>query len=885
MDNQLGDNDPYRNMRTAQDEMRPEFLGKKDGKNGSSAVAAESLKNAESEAGGSFYNNGKSSMQEGEENPTGFYNSGAQIQLKNKIKTKKFGKFTVAKAGAAISIVFVIALIGVAVVILGTPLFQIGNIDFNLMDALGFTPTVGILEKQAEYVVKDEMAHGKMPDELAGKLAAHGLTVGQVAANGDFVRTNVYIANVDELKDLAVLGNFQVQPSTGELAMLYDGEVITADKFVAAVESNPVMYADYSAALEIGALYYYGRDADGALSSAGVSRSVFGNWVDTGDEEKNKESYREMLEKGINKSFSLTVGGYAGIGGGDGSDDSDGGDSGGGGSFMESISGGSDASGIVNSVAEKTKDYSSDVATMKGAQLLNTVISASEPYLAAADFMAVEESLQRARIEGTGPVHETMDLLYEENEIEYGGDEVKSSIITTDNFVAAVSSGKYSKAEAEKFSRDRGLLLTGMSDSGIIRDTAMATSGQSKSEMVLGIGNQVAASQDALRVLDDSIDIALIKSNSDSLASFVGGNRIVEGGAFVNKLINTKAVGAMGSDAATVAAYHREEKEVIARKAEAERATKSPFDISSPYTFMGSVARKIANVSMQGKSGSAGGTVVGAIASLAADSARGIYNTAVADGDDDSYTMTYGDYCETVNSAADVAGDIYCTEKSTISLENMEWGKDEWGDIASETGYEEFVLAGMERQATVGVKSADVCERYKDKFNNWLDDLSDKIAGFFGLYTACMRIEDVGTGEKYAFSSSNSNSDSVKRYGAYARYDQVASLLEGRTTAAAKIREEYYAKHPQDNSVSGRLARITGLSKDEAEVALAYADYLTMIARYNPATRYAFDGAKIQRVEPTELLVEHANRVAVDLYVMWHGRTEYDDLRSRVQVV
>jgi hypothetical protein len=114
-------------------------------------------------------------------------------------------------------------------------------------------------------------------------------------------------------------------------------------------------------------------------------------------------------------------------------------------------------------------------------------------------------------------------------------------------------------------------------------------------------------------------------------------------------------------------------------------------------------------------------------------------------------------------------------------------------------------------------------------------------------------------------------------------YDKVSSYLDGTVSKVSAFKEKYYKKHPLDNSRAGKIARISGMTKQEAEVALAYADYLTFIARYNPAERYAF-GVDLLPPDSHEPLVEHASQVAVDLYVMWHGRTEYDDLRTRTRV-
>lgn len=914
---------------------RPDFngdaTGKKDDKrSGDVAQGAEqTLNDAEKKAKevaksatdklGGLYKNGAASLKEGEEKPGGFHYT--ETGKRGKGKT---GKSKIMKASVGL-IIFLVVLVGVAVVALGTPIFQIGTIDFNLMDALGFTGTVGILEKQAEYVIEDEMAHGKVPDELAGKLAAHGLMVGQVASNGDFVRTNVYVANADELKDLAVLGNFQVQESQGELAILYDDKVIRASEFAKTVEANPVMYAAYSEAIDIGALYYYGKDAEEALKDAGVSRSMFADWEDTGNAETNQENFDKIAEKSLNGKSDLTVGGYTGASEAtskvDSSEmrlaveprDTDGdrgnvvspeernnpepvnNDSAGGSSVATptaegveaSLSNSDDASSIINEVAGKITDDTQEVATAKAAQLLNSAVSASEPYLAAKTFMFIESPIQRTRIEGKGPIAELFTAMQKESEVEVstGGEtkKVTASILTDPNFVAAVSSGKYSKSDAAYFSRDAILLATNTGSNGIIHDTTVATEGQKKSDIVLGMGTSVSANEDALKVANGAISLAMVEKGSDLFSSYVGGEWAVEGGGEVSNMINRKAVGAMGSDAPTLTLYNKEVDDVLARKAEAERATKSPFDISSPYTFMGSLARKLSVAILRGnatmKAGGGAGSVVGTIANMTGDSVNGLFGSAMADGVNDGFGMTFGDHCKTVNSAASVEGNIYCSEQSSISLMHMDWGQDEWGKMGEKEGYKKYVLTGMDRMATIGVKSADVCKKYNEEYGGIINNL----LGFLGIYKDCDGVDDdIATGARNTFSSDNKNREKAEEYGAFARYDQVVSLLEGSSTAAARIREEYYAKHPQDNSKAGKLARISGMTKSEAEVALAYADYLTYIAKYDPSTRYAF--GKLEFEKPAGPLVEHAGQVAVDLYAIWHGRTEYDDLRGRIRV-
>ena len=117
----------------------------------------------------------------------------------------------------------------------------------------------------------------------------------------------------------------------------------------------------------------------------------------------------------------------------------------------------------------------------------------------------------------------------------------------------------------------------------------------------------------------------------------------------------------------------------------------------------------------------------------------------------------------------------------------------------------------------------------------------------------------------------------------YARYDITSSIINGTRSEMATIIDDYYDKHPLDNSPEGWLARVSGLTKDEARVAINYSNYLTMIANYNPTTRYAFGGKIIEKPYKLELI--DGSGVDSSIYLAWFGRVEFFDIRNRSFVV
>ena len=667
---------------------------------GAAGGAAGGLKAAETAAAGKNVGAaapGAAAAQAAERAPSGLYSGGGKTEPE-----KKKGKFSLGKISAGAFIVIVVAIIGIGVALIGSPVFMIGMIDYNLQKTLGFTGTESILEKQAEYITGEMLSKGKVPNEYGDDLAEAGINVGQLTANGDFVRTNTFIADIDGKKDIAAIGSgFQVENKDGELAVLFEDEVISADDFVAAVEANPRMYAAYSKAANIKAKYYYSQEVGEIYAEMGLSRHAFHGYESTGDAEKDREKYDEILETVLDKTSDVSMSGFPIEQGGS--------------QFTAQAKG--DASDIIGEVYDGTKGTD---ATEKAAQLLNSAVSANEPYKAAAAFMAVEVPVQQARIQGDGPVNEAMNVLYESTKLTYvdvnTGEEVTKdlSIIDTPNFSAAASEGQFSKEEAANFARDRVLKSTKSAKKDVILDTTVSTDGQKSADTVLGIGLLLDADKSVLDKATNNIEIAMTAKNSEYFKSILGGNRAVEGGAFISSSINSSVIAALPSDSDTVLAYNHEMGEAIARKEAAERATKNPFDISSPNTFLGSIAHSFAAGMTRNRqllNATSVVSAVGSIANVTDDSLSGMLGGAIADGEDSNYLTTFGNDCETTSGVGSKA-DIYCTQTTTITTKYMEKKSEYWEKEIDTDKYEEdFVLPAMDRKSTVGVEDANVCEK------------------------------------------------------------------------------------------------------------------------------------------------------------------------------
>lgn len=848
------------------------FLNKVKGQN--RGEAASTLGEAEKSATGS------SAVSEDSQSGTsrgGWYAGKGQV---GKAGKKSKGKMRI-KAGPSLTIVCLL-LVGMIAIIPNIKNIAIGTLDYGL-DKVGLSEMIEVIKDLAGHILSEKQAKGEVPDKIASDLADSGIIIGQVTENGDFVRTNKYLANTENASEIAATGfDYQEHSSEGELSVLYGDKVIDAEDFVLALESDPKMYSDFSSAMTSTISYFF-YESDEVLETfedIGVNRALFSDWTSTGSEQEDEENLQEILNEEFSDSLSAAI---AGCDGDDGEEDCPSADF--------------DGKGVINRAIELGGDTDNIV------QLLNMAVSAIEPQTAAKVFGVIKETLQRARLNGEGPINALMNLLKRQTSVSYV-DAISNKLVTTiksiletTNFTATISDGGFSKEEAASFGRDQVIIATDTaSSSGIDESIANSTLNDGKGSSIMAVIKRIFGSKDEDRIYksEDSIKRATEEFNAESFTSVYGGNKAIEGGSYLSTAIAQHALGAMPSDAEVIGEYQHKVNELLARKANAERASLSPFDTSSPNTFLGSIVNRVAIASLNHSSGNNSGfmSAVSTIADLTSSSTDSLLGDAMADGGGQNYTSVLG-YCTTPHGAYEAEGDIYCTDLrpfvmkySSYTLEDFKNALpgqiDDNGNIISDNKEDPISLAnyltlGTNREATVGVKSASVCESFDG------DSIASAIGKFFGIYQACSGTpQDVATGAAYVISDKNPNKAKVELFVAYAQYDQVNSLIEMEQSKVSQFKEEYYAKHPKDNSVAGRIARYSGMTKAEAEIAIGYASYLAKLRNYDPSQRYAFNKIDLN-IETPPLIVDDTE-IKETIYCYWQSKIEFSDLRNRNQV-
>ena len=822
---------------------------------------------------------------------------------------------------------------------------KLGTIIRNLSTSLGFDNTADLIEEKCEYVTAEVAKSGKMSEDYFSRLLENDIEVGQVTLAGEFVRTNTYLAYLDE--DIASTDD-SYSSETGELVFRFNGEIITADNFDTAVKSDPVLYAAYSNALDASARYYYSDEVSSIYSELGITRAEFSSYEETSDDEANYESFSELVKQFLNKGNETTIEVEPAENTISKKFDCKG-------ERIISTSSADSGSSLVSKVDAATHDWTEEALSYiydeygniigyvydcvindgtqylpefpatpdtarndEAATLLSTALSSLEPYLATKAFMVVAEPIQQVQAGENGPINQLMNMLDVSTEVtikdaETGGDiTTEESIMTNQNFLAAITFEEYSADEAYNFSRDRTLKMTVMDDEeGIKNDNSATGKQQSAAD-----NDDYEVSYNSLYSASDVLESSIYTDKSETFTSTIGANQIVEGGAMLNNKINS-VIGSLASDSTTIAKYQQEIDTIVARKAEAERATLSPFDITSKNTFLGSIVYNFATAltyySAKSSSNLSVISLSESLVDVTKDSIASITGLVSADNYKDGYLGTNGKNCTTLDTTSgneldstnyDLSGDIYCTQHETVDTDYLsftladflssEIGDDlnSEGEIVDTKYIMKVLVLGSDSGSSVGVSSSEACRR-EDSMGNLLQRLKGKIKDLLGVACSRKQKEDgIATGTAFSLSDSNtkdtlkegvSNSEIAHLSSAYALY-QMAREIVGEANEVSIAREKYYEENPRDTSAAGIIAYYSGMTKEEATIALAYADYLNYLAKYDPSTRYSFVADLIPDSSPLDNLKTESDFYNMT-YALISKEFAYSDVRNRLVAV
>ena len=377
------------------------------------------------------------------------------------------------------------------------------------------------------------------------------------------------------------------------------------------------------------------------------------------------------------------------------------------------------------------------------------------------------------------------------------------------------------------------------------------------------------------------------------------GNMLVDG-ANIYMGQNHQFSGGAPANKEKLIAYLQERDKIAADNARYDRESRSPFDITSKNTFLGSLATKMVPLasSMTSITGAVNGasTVIGnAVQSLTPNSSA--VSAAIEAQAASDQTEKYCPDMYAINAVGDAFCNPYIiTDTSTMQehpanivntidseyegFENQGQESDEPA-IKKDSNLAKYIIYCGQRTSpwgmvdqnisgdidslgqgggSVGNSIGDAALGALPVVGDGLDIMSNtKKLRNMGWITgsACV----VGNNSQSSHDGMNDGGDQSidwKEAKEYQRFieDQRLAEAEGviEESAVTKFVAEYYEEHPIDNSYEGILARYSGLTKEQVIATLDFVDVVGFLTEYEPKNLYPYPVTEesIQQLEIDE---------------------------------
>ncbi len=362
--------------------------------------------------------------------------------------------------------------------------------------------------------------------------------------------------------------------------------------------------------------------------------------------------------------------------------------------------------------------------------------------------------------------------------------------------------------------------------------------------------------------------------------------------------------------------------QVIAENAKYERQTKSPFDPTSKYTFMGTLLTQM----MSFLSVHSLMSTISATSSVVSSSIVAMSPTAAA-YDISKDLPNLEDYEKTCPYLASIGavGDAYCNPYAITDMSTMDYdpGEDVIAKLASEGNFldetkdftnsngevvsnviingnsdlAKYILFCDNRTSAFGIADQNIVNEVSswgsiDTGSSFVNSMVNSAIGavpvigdVIDVVSNQISLENVGyvSGESCVAGNNvdAASSPNWEKAKYYQRFIEDQSLAESmgviEESAVTAYLNDYYEKNPLDNSYEGMLARYSGLDKETVIALLDLIDYGNYIASYHPEERYAF-GAPAVKIE--EEMNFNSENIAGNYYVLL-DKIIFFDVRNR----
>lgn len=317
-----------------------------------------------------------------------------------------------------------------------------------------------------------------------------------------------------------------------------------------------------------------------------------------------------------------------------------------------------------------------------------------------------------------------------------------------------------------------------------------------------------------------------------------------------------------------VESFYKNHQAALSLEAKEERATKSPFDTSSPNTFLGSIFTSLYSAGINNKPL----TYFGRILKSAAISSRSIFPSVKAADESNIIRNRIGN-CPDLEAIGAV-GDFYCRPIVVSDTDTLDYDPnenylnliksgnflvDENGEVAVDKDGVEIINPNSElgkrivycneRQSPFGLVDQNILNTESGIINTtsgW-GMAGRTIIGFVPVLGDLFNIaENANVGRALPWATGercvvNKNSSAIaKAADRYIEDDRMIQISDNEDPARKRssvlaFMERHEAENPPDKSLEGYLARLTGYTPKQISWLLNEIEYQTHIASYDPA--------------------------------------------------
>lgn len=578
--------------------------------------------------------------------------------------------------------------------------------------------------------------------------------------------------------------------------LTFKGEIITAGNFINKVHSNAALYKAFTAATYDRAAYFYDEPAEEVFRKIGTTR----------DNYTKGSEFDQVMNRLVGKGSDVSVSNvglvekenekgekyqdYEIIG--------------------ETGRSGSNAEEFVKTVAESNIDEDEFSATMNAATELNNADIITKEQKSAIFFMAFMENISKMKA-GDGSeakINEAMNYLFKETESSITdvktGETIttRGSMLQSPSLYAILSGERIDVNKVTNYASDRVLKSvenqtgTGNVSNKFREENVTSTSTKTKGTVGRFLwGGEETASFEAMTNSIPILNSSLVDNSFDTIGGIYGGEMLVEGAVNVGKML-AKASGGTAGDGDAVKSYARLGSEIAELDREVDRMNRSPFDVSSPNTFIGSIVHKFASGLKNGFSS--------------------IFSSVKAEDEGTLYLSNFGTDCETINSIGAV-GSAACSEVTTFDTSTLDDPFNNEGftafveentelengkrTVKPDSDLANFIKYNNERLTPVGIMDGGILEAIQGDSSSipFVSSIISMIKTWLG---ASDEDKAIATGKVFVNSSSNPDWEKYKyaqRYVSLARATDALRQYDGDETAYTNIK---YFEGPENPVVA-----------------------------------------------------------------------------------